>query len=52
MWKVIQQACGSIKSDGGEKAPVLWTIQCEEVEENVWQHRGMIRDTMATQSNK
>ena len=34
------------------KAPVLWTVQCEGVDESGWQHRGMIRNTMATQSNK
>jgi hypothetical protein len=36
------------------KAPVLWTVQCEGVDESGWQlqHRGMIRNTMATQRNK
>ncbi len=34
------------------KAPVLWTVQCEGVDESGWQHRGIIRNTMATQSNK
>jgi hypothetical protein len=34
------------------KAPVLWKVQCEGFDESGWQHRGMIRNTMATQSNK
>ena len=34
------------------KAPVLWTIQCEEVDENEQEHRGMIRNTKATHHNK
>jgi hypothetical protein len=34
------------------KAPVLWTIQCEEVDKNEQEHRGMIRNIKATQRNK
>ncbi len=35
-----------------EKAPVLWTIQYEEVDESERKHRGMIRDTKATLRNE
>jgi hypothetical protein len=34
------------------RAPVPWTLQYEGFDESEWQHRGMIRNTMATQSIK
>ncbi len=42
----------STKSNKKRKAPVLWTIQCEEVDKNEQEHRGMIRNIKATQRNK
>ena len=47
-----KQVCGSINSMEEIKAPVLWTVKCDGVNEYGWQYRGMIRNTKATHSNK
>ncbi len=48
----LNKHVGQQKQWTGQKAPVLWTIQREGDDESEWQHRGMIRGTMATQRNK
>jgi hypothetical protein len=49
---IKKQVWRSINSMEETKAPVLWTIQCDGVDEGGWQHRGMIRNTKATKRNK
>jgi hypothetical protein len=43
---------GQLKVMKKKKAPVLWTIEWEEVEQSVLKGGRMIRNSMATKSNK
>jgi hypothetical protein len=43
---------GQLKMMMKKKAPVLWTIEWEEVEQSVLKGGRMIRNSMATKSNK
>ncbi len=43
---------GQLKVTKKKKTPVLWTIEWKEVEQSVLKGGGMIRNSMATKSNK